>query len=323
MKPSWMKSDTWTTFVKLHAKADGMHCVSCGTTEDITIDHIVPRVRGGSDEVSNLQPMCRSCNSRKGSRQDSYWGKQFYFDLPLNRSALRVSQDDFVFAKMEEYREFFARPFSSINHKLFLFAQIVGAGKTLGQFTLPFAINAAIGRDKPRVDRMLVVTKDTPLRSQITHELRTEPATFGVVGNEPSVLEISKFTDMVDPEPHDIAVMCPNMLWPNKDGTGVNITEDLRVDGVDDIFMNWREHMDMVLDRYPLIVFDETHYAHENISKLVRTATNNLIFGFTASPVKANGELLADMVLMSVYGYEPAAIHDKSMKSLQQKGDRK
>ena len=323
MKPNWMKADDWAAFVRTHTKADGMRCASCGTDEDITIDHILPRVRGGSDEVSNLQPMCRKCNSHKGTRPDTYWGKQFYFDLPLNRSALRVSQDNFVFSLMEEHAEFFARPFSSINHKLFLFAQIVGAGKTLGLFILPFALNQAIGRDKPRVDRMLVVTKDTPLRSQIVHELRTEPATFGVIGNEPSVLEVSRFSDLVQPEPHDIAVMCPNMLWPNKDGTGVKINEDLRVDDVDNVFVNWREHMDMVLDRYPIIVFDETHYAHENISKLVRTATNNLIFGFTASPVKASGELLADMVLMSVYGYEQAAIHDKSMKSLQQEGDMK
>ena len=36
---------------------------------DITIDHILARANGGSDEVENLQTLCRPCNSRKGARQ--------------------------------------------------------------------------------------------------------------------------------------------------------------------------------------------------------------------------------------------------------------
>ncbi len=43
-------------------------CVLCGLNEDLTIDHIIPVSRGGSDDESNLQIMCKSCNSRKGDR---------------------------------------------------------------------------------------------------------------------------------------------------------------------------------------------------------------------------------------------------------------
>ena len=42
-------------------------CVYCGTKENIGIDHIVPVSRGGSNHVDNLQPLCRSCNSRKSN----------------------------------------------------------------------------------------------------------------------------------------------------------------------------------------------------------------------------------------------------------------
>ena len=49
-------------------KRDGYACVRCGSDSDLTIDHITPRSRGGSDEESNLQTMCRSCNSAKGAR---------------------------------------------------------------------------------------------------------------------------------------------------------------------------------------------------------------------------------------------------------------
>lgn len=44
----------------------GKKCLSCGATEKISLDHIVPIQKGGTDEVDNLQPLCMSCNSRKG-----------------------------------------------------------------------------------------------------------------------------------------------------------------------------------------------------------------------------------------------------------------
>jgi hypothetical protein len=43
-------------------------CVRCGDTVDLTIDHIIPRIRGGKNVLENLQILCRTCNSRKGSK---------------------------------------------------------------------------------------------------------------------------------------------------------------------------------------------------------------------------------------------------------------
>jgi hypothetical protein len=34
----------------------------------LTIDHIVPRRYGGSNELANLQALCTGCNSRKGAK---------------------------------------------------------------------------------------------------------------------------------------------------------------------------------------------------------------------------------------------------------------
>ena len=44
---------------------DGFKCVACGSTEYLTIDHIISIYRGGTDEDKNLQTLCNQCNARK------------------------------------------------------------------------------------------------------------------------------------------------------------------------------------------------------------------------------------------------------------------
>jgi 5-methylcytosine-specific restriction endonuclease McrA len=63
---SWIivrKKRTWEVFAR-----DPHKCRCCGSSEKLTIDHIVPLTRGGSNDLDNLQILCRNCNSRKGNR---------------------------------------------------------------------------------------------------------------------------------------------------------------------------------------------------------------------------------------------------------------
>jgi 5-methylcytosine-specific restriction enzyme A len=47
---------------------DNHTCQICGSTENLVIDHIIPLAKGGTNDISNFQTLCLSCNSRKGSR---------------------------------------------------------------------------------------------------------------------------------------------------------------------------------------------------------------------------------------------------------------
>jgi 5-methylcytosine-specific restriction endonuclease McrA len=48
------------------SSAYGYACLSCGATDRLLeADHVVPLTRGGSDEISNIQPLCGECNRRK------------------------------------------------------------------------------------------------------------------------------------------------------------------------------------------------------------------------------------------------------------------
>jgi 5-methylcytosine-specific restriction endonuclease McrA len=46
---------------------DGHRCQYCGATAD-SIDHVVPRSRGGAHEWENVTAACRPCNLRKRDR---------------------------------------------------------------------------------------------------------------------------------------------------------------------------------------------------------------------------------------------------------------
>lgn len=50
----------------------GKICLCCGSDNYISLDHIVPVFHGGENSIDNLQPLCRSCNSRKGTNIIDY-----------------------------------------------------------------------------------------------------------------------------------------------------------------------------------------------------------------------------------------------------------
>jgi hypothetical protein len=48
-------------------------CIYCGGKRDLTIDHLIPKSRGGPDIADNAILACRSCNLSKGDKGVYEW----------------------------------------------------------------------------------------------------------------------------------------------------------------------------------------------------------------------------------------------------------
>lgn len=57
----------------------GRRCVACATPAsavNLEPDHIVPIKLGGSNDIANIQPLCRSCNAKKAANVVNYLATQ-------------------------------------------------------------------------------------------------------------------------------------------------------------------------------------------------------------------------------------------------------
>jgi diadenosine tetraphosphate (Ap4A) HIT family hydrolase/5-methylcytosine-specific restriction endonuclease McrA len=80
-------------------KAAKFCCELCGIPADekaLEVDHIVPRNHGGSDDPSNLQALCYSCNSMKRDRDTT--------DFRKVRESYGVRQKDCLFCEIPTRR---------------------------------------------------------------------------------------------------------------------------------------------------------------------------------------------------------------------------
>lgn len=66
--PGFFTQDEWEA---LCAKKNYC-CLACGKKGKLTIDHVIPLSEGGINSIDNIQPLCKSCNSRKGAQTIDY-----------------------------------------------------------------------------------------------------------------------------------------------------------------------------------------------------------------------------------------------------------
>jgi 5-methylcytosine-specific restriction endonuclease McrA len=75
-------------------KRDDNECIYCGATTDLTIDHVIPRSKGGSNTWENLVTCCGICNVRKCSKDvDEFLSE---YNLTMRHKPFRPSYLYFV-----------------------------------------------------------------------------------------------------------------------------------------------------------------------------------------------------------------------------------
>lgn len=84
-------------------KRDENKCQYCGSTRHLTIDHVIPKSKGGSEDWTNLVVACSSCNTKKGdkllSQTDMKLTKQP--KAPYNTMHIKLNQ-----CGVEEWEEY-------------------------------------------------------------------------------------------------------------------------------------------------------------------------------------------------------------------------
>ena len=62
------RGGSWTRTAK-HHKQVHIQCANCGAIHELETDHIVPLHRGGTNEWTNLQSLCKPCHAAKTARE--------------------------------------------------------------------------------------------------------------------------------------------------------------------------------------------------------------------------------------------------------------
>ena len=79
----------WRRAIKEHFNCQ---CVYCGETYEfnqLTLDHVKPRCKGGERITTNLVPACRACNQGKGSSDWLRWSRETFGSRPVREQLIQ------------------------------------------------------------------------------------------------------------------------------------------------------------------------------------------------------------------------------------------
>lgn len=83
------------------AEAQNWRCCYCGMVmgfDDVTVEHVMPRAIGGSDEWENMAAACEFCNSAKGAQFGRFLERMWpppkrQFSTEIERETARMAYE--------------------------------------------------------------------------------------------------------------------------------------------------------------------------------------------------------------------------------------
>ena len=81
-----LRARRWRQSLHIHT---GKSCIYCGKKSE-SIDHVLPRSRGGLSVTENCVPACLSCNGQKSDTDVFTWYRQQNFYDPRRAMAIRA-----------------------------------------------------------------------------------------------------------------------------------------------------------------------------------------------------------------------------------------
>ena len=84
-------------------KRDNNKCQYCGSTKRLTIDHVIPKSRGGGDTWENLVVACSSCNTKKGDTFLEQTGMKLVRKPIAPRSKMQFTLNNCNITEWKEY----------------------------------------------------------------------------------------------------------------------------------------------------------------------------------------------------------------------------
>lgn len=324
-KPGWCKEHDYLMVLRSHPS---QACVEKDCGEDrrefLSIDHVIPRYLGGTDDWTNLTVRCRRCNARKGTGPDSRWAQTFFWDQKPNLDNVRTPQLQ-LWDRIVNDPEFWTQPLAVLARILFMNAWVVGAGKSLGIAISAFALNHVVRREwgdyAPRNRRILVLAKEAAIRDALAITFAGDLVRYGIVPVAPRVAVIDPSGNFARArgknedaarvtvlgsgsllknekvvENFDVVCSCIQTLWEKNESHDENLSE--------------------ILSWFQMHHYDEPHFANAQVMKLVDKADRSVSMGWSATPIEASGEIYRHVVLCSLYDYRDAVTNDQSLKYL-------
>ena len=71
-------------------------CRYCKATENLTIDHKIPKSKGGSNDKKNLQCLCKRCNMTKSSLSHKQVLRYFNWFIEIQDARLAAGKKPYT-----------------------------------------------------------------------------------------------------------------------------------------------------------------------------------------------------------------------------------